>query len=170
MMVGAPVILVGQLVLTWPPYEAKLPAPFQIGAYERSTDLRTIDAAYWLTGAVGSKVNIVADHRESLLFEAIGGQKSPTIVAPLFETTMLTSYDLRLIRSEHVEYIIVDYRITDQIPAEGYDFDADPLSGRYSGPLPRQVLTKYNNALGVDRVFDDGSIVIYYVGNLQNAR
>ncbi len=170
MMVGAPVILVGQLVLTWPPYEAKLPAPFQIGAYERSTDLRTIDAAYWLTGAVGSKVNIVADHRESLLFEAIGGQKSPTIVAPLFETTMLTSYDLRLIRSEHVEYIIADYRITDQIPAEGYDFDADPLSGRYSGPLPRQVLTKYNNALGVDRVFDDGSIVIYYVGNLQNAR
>jgi hypothetical protein len=92
------------------------------------------------------------------------------IVAPLFETTTLTNYDLRLIRSEHIDYIIADYRITGQVPAEGYDFDRDPLGGSYSSPLPSVVLTKYDTAPGVDRVFDDGNIVIYYVGNLQNQR
>jgi hypothetical protein len=112
---------------------------------------------------VGVGKTVAATFQESAIFSANGGQHAQRNVATLFESESLRARDVGTIRALRVQYVIADYRMTTQLPAEGSYFDRDPLAGLYGRPLPRAVLSKFDAAPGVTRSFDDGKIVVYDV-------
>jgi hypothetical protein len=155
------VIAVGGIVTSWPPYSAKLPGPYQIAAFERSTDERTIATGSWIAQRLGPGKRIAADHRESLVLSAIGGATAPPGTTSLFENESFRTVDAAIVRKLGIQYVIADYRMTQQLPAEGAYFEFDPLAGHYANPLPLAALSKFDAISGVSRIFDDGVIVIY---------
>jgi hypothetical protein len=60
-----------------------------------------------------------------------------------------------------VHYVLVDLRLARSLPASGQYFPIDPHAGSYTHPLSLRGLTKFDQAPGVDRIYDDGNIVIY---------
>jgi hypothetical protein len=76
--------------------------------------------------------------------------------------------DLRFVESDavlaqrnRVSFVVVDKRITEQLPAVGYYFTDDPYKGLYSRPLPVATIDKFNSIAGVSRIYDDGTITIF---------
>src|ERR1035437_6619621 len=154
-------IVAGGILSTWPPYPGKLPGPYNVSAYDRSTDQRTIALGLWMAKELGGSNNFAADHRESLIVNAISGDQYISKPAGLFESETYTPADGSLVRMNKVKYIIADYRMTQELPADGAYFLNDPLSGYYSKPLPLATLNKFDHIAGISRVFDDGAIVVY---------
>jgi hypothetical protein len=157
------IIIVGAVPASYPGFASKLPAPYNVDAITRSYDRRTVLAGMWASDYLGPHAAIAADTTDSLMLEAIAGTPVIDQVATLFETGRFTSGDDELALSLKLGYIFTDYRLTTETPADGSNFGNDPLSGVYRSPLPRRALRKFNHERGLDRIFDDGSIVIYSV-------
>ena len=68
-----------------------------------------------------------------------------------------------------VQYLLVDLRLSTQLPAGGSYFPDDPQQGRHTAPIPRRSLTKFDGVPGIDRVYDSGDIVIYDVQGVLDA-
>jgi hypothetical protein len=154
-------IAVGGILATWPPYPGKLPGPYNIEAYERSTDQHTIDLGIWMSQVGETKQAFAADHRESLLVNAITGDGDVLDPSGLFQSTGFRSSDASFVRENDIGYVIADYRMTTELPGDGAYFLNDPLGGYYIRPLPAATLNKFNTIIGVSRVFDDGAIIVY---------
>ena len=159
--VGLIVITVGGVLAGWPALQAKLPAPYQVAAFERSTDQRTTTLASWSLATFGDSPIFAATHRESLIIQAISGQSPAAYPAGLFETESFRPIDAQLVQRSGIRFVIADQRMVRQIPAEGAYFAKDPLALKFARPLPAMVLGKFNTISGVQRIFDDGVIVIY---------
>ncbi len=157
----ATVVVVGGVAASYPPYSGKLPAPYNVNAYTRSADARTIALGNWMAASIGTSARIVGGHTQVLLLESIAGVKIVPDSASLFETESFTTESALLVQDLKINFVVADRRLTTEIPAGGANFDNDPLSGHYARPLPPKVLTKFDNITGVSRVFDDGVIVIY---------
>ena len=109
----------------------------------------------------GPSARTAGGHTEQLLLESIAGIQIVPDTANLFETEGFTAQDALLVQGLQVGYVVVDRRLTTEIPAMGFDFDDDPLSSDYTHPLPAAVLSKFDHIQGVSRIFDDGVIVVY---------
>jgi len=157
----ASVVVVGGVAASYPPYSGKLPAPYNVNAYTRSADARTIGLGTWMAATIGSSSRIAGGHAQVLLLESVAGIQIVPDAANLFETEAFTTDDAHLVQDLRIGFVVADRRLTTEIPAGGSDFDNDPLSGHYARPLPAQVLTKFDHIDGVSRVFDDGVIVVY---------
>ena len=159
------VVVVGGILSAWPPYPGKLPGPYQVAAYERSTDQRTIAVGAWMAHMLGPGKNFAADHREALMLAAMTGDNATPDTAALFEAESFRSSDVAVVEHQHTQYVIADYRMTMELPAEGSYFINDPLAGLYARPLPKQDLDKFNAIPGISRIFDDGTIAIFDIRN-----
>lgn len=158
------VIAAGGVLAGWPPFVAKLPSPYQIAAFERSTDQRTVSVGTWMLRSLPAMSIFGADRRESLIVQAISGHQPVTYPADLFESTTFRRIDAELVQRTGFRYLIADGRLVRQLPAEGSYFTGDPLKGTYARPLPTGVLAKFDSIAGVSRIYDDGVIVVYDLG------
>ncbi len=92
---------------------------------------------------------------------ALGHQANVHTVPTLFLDLKFTEADARLVKRTRVSFVVVDKRITEQLPTEGYYFTGDPYKGLYVSPLPAATIDKFNSIKGVSRIFDDGTITVY---------
>ncbi len=152
---------VGGIAGGYPNYYSRLPGPFLFSAFERSVDDHNLSAASWIASTLPPGGGLASDFFTGQMLGALGHEYDRKNVARLFLTTKFTTADYELIRSSHVQYVVIDRRMTRYRPTIGYYFAADPGRDFYSSPLPQIVIDKFDTIPGVSRIYDDGTIVIY---------
>ena len=70
----------------------------------------------------------------------------------------------QLVQRLHVHYLVVDRRLGTQLPQNDAYFENDPLAGRITEPLTSMQITKFDNLIDVDRLYDNGTVRIYRMG------
>lgn len=165
----AVVILISGITSGWPPYWQRLPpGRVLVSGNESAVEPESVAAAYWPEGLLPSGSNIAADHTNFTLMGAYGGQNMIPGMATLYHSKDFRDEDRALVEDGGIQYLVVDYRLSAQLPARGEYFPDDPLTFQYRDPLPIEALTKFDRVEGVHRVFDSGNIVVYDVRGVRH--
>lgn len=154
-------IFAGGITSGWPPAWERVPGPFQVSGYEASVGPQGVDAATWAGKHLPPYTNLAADLTNYSLFGTYGRQNSIRQVAPLFTSETYNCSDRRLVRSLDIRYLVSDIRLSEYLPASGAYFAQDPNAYRYTHPLTRQQLRKFDSVVGASRIYDGGPIVVY---------
>jgi hypothetical protein len=175
MAVWLAVVFSGASILGWAPVQS-LPGPYLVGADNRSVDAVSVAAASWTLDALGEHNTFAADLTNANLLGTYGDQNpvSGTSTEPmdlLFFSPTFDQTDLRILRRDHIRYVLVDRRLSTAVPLTGAYYAAgEPIAALDGRPIPASWLNKFNTVPGVNRVYDNGDIQIYDVGALLDAR
>jgi hypothetical protein len=127
-------------------------------------------AAEWAGKHLGPGHRFTADPANARLLAADASEfaiagTNPDVDAAMREEK-LEGWHVRLLRSLHVQYVLIDQRLISEDALAGYGFvtDASPQSWRATYP-PRSV-HKFDRQPAVSRLFDSGSVVIYDIRGL----
>jgi hypothetical protein len=169
--VAAIVLLgIGGVAGGWPPYYARLPGAFRVEAYERSIDQHNLDLAAWAANELPPEYGVASDFETANLLASLGHEAAPSGVADLFLSAKFSPSARKIVRDKRIDFIVVDKRLSQQLPADGSYFADDPRAGRYRAPIPTRDLDKFNDITGVSRVFEDGTMTVYALaGSLYTA-
>jgi len=152
-------LALGGITLGEPPYYARLPGSFLVEAWERSIDEHNLDLSQWAAAELPINTSISSDSITSSLLDSIGHQEALYTGGGLFAQADLTTAARRLVSKYKIAFVVVDKRLAEQLPADGFYF------GNQSSPnhskLPLRDLTKFNHIAGVSRIFNDGTISVY---------
>jgi hypothetical protein len=154
--------IIGELPAT------RQPGPFLVGAENRSISAQGLAAARFAANELPAHSRILVDRPNATLMASYGelnpvfGQIHGVPVTRVFFTKRFDPADRRVIRNDRIDYIMVDRRLTRELPVLGYYFEADE-AGAFSrtSPIPIPSLTKFNGAYGLNRVYTNGPITIY---------
>ena len=171
-LLWATVIFMGGIISGWPPW-ARLPGPYLVSADSRSIEPQGIAAAQWAGAHLDPTQRIAADRTNTLLLATYGHMNPVThqndnlYLAQLFLLPEITSYEQQLAAQVHLRYVLVDTRLSTQLPRVGVYFEAgEPNSNSYDEPASLAALTKFDRMPSVSRLFDSGDIRIYDVSRL----
>jgi hypothetical protein len=160
--VAAIVLLgVGGIAGGWPPYYALLPGGYRVDAWERSVDEHALDLALWARRELPPNYGVASDFVTSNLLASVGHEAAPSGVAKLFLTPRFEKSARTIVSHEKIDFIAVDDRWSQELPADGSYFANDPNADHYRSPIPPRDLDKFNQIAGVSRIFDDGKLVVY---------
>jgi hypothetical protein len=82
----------------------------------------------------------------------------------VFLEPSVTTVEYQTLCDGEVQYIMVDYRLTDNIPMLGYYYEIGELKeGRYTEPLLPGVFSKFDVTENFSRIYDNGKLMIYHV-------
>jgi hypothetical protein len=168
-------VFAGGIVSGDPP-QGRLPAPYHVAAEQLSIEPQGTDTAAWALEHLGPNNRLVADRTNAKLLGSIGGQYPVTAAnehlgtAYLMFNPTLTDVDLDLMRRAAIRYVVVDLRLSRDVPVYKYYFEnAEPDAGRHTTPIPLASLQKFDGMDGVTRIYDSGDIIIYDVRALVDA-
>lgn len=171
---AATIVFLGNIVLGSGPTSGQLPGPYEISADARSIDADNVAAAEWLATGVPADSVVYGDRTSGLLAAADGGQFTVRHVSTNIDASRLlldpeyTDKDVALIRQAGIDYLVVDTRLSDGLPHQQvYIENGEFGMNDRTGPVPAAALTKFASVPGVQRVYDNGSLVIYDVRGLQ---
>jgi hypothetical protein len=160
--VAAVVLLgIGSVAGGWPAYYARLPGAFRVEAWERSIDQHNLDLAAWAAKDLPPDYGVASDYQTASLLASLGDEAAPPGVGPLFLTANFSASARKLVRDKRVDFVVVDRRMSQQLPADGSYFADDPHAGQYRSPIPARDLDKFNHIAGVSRIFEDGTMTVY---------
>ena len=160
--VGAALVLVlNGMVNGWPPYWERLPGPFQVAGGERSVGPEQIASADWALAALGPGNRFATDEGDLPVLGSYGDQNPVSDDGFLYTSPRFTQAAAQQVQAQSIQYVLVDRRLSEMLPASGQYFPVDPNVGRYTRPLPRAGLTKFSHVPGVARIYDSGNIVVY---------
>jgi len=173
-VLGCTVLFLGNIVLGAGPTARQLPGPYEISSDARSVDASALAGAEWLSQGVPRNSVVYGDrtlgglaaaygHQETVLHVATNIDASQLLLAPTY-----TDVDRTLIQRAGLDYLVVDERISSGLPHQQVYIE----NGEYGGdgrttPVSGAALTKFSAVDGVDRLYDNGSIVVYDVGRLK---
>jgi hypothetical protein len=168
------VVFLGDIVLGAGPTAEQLPGPYEISADARSIDADNLAAATWEDAALPHDSPVYADRTSGLLAAAIGGQDTVLHVSTNIDASRLllaptvTSTDAALIRQTKLDYLIVDTRLSTGLPHQQVYIESGEYgeAGRTT-PVTAGALDKFAAVRGVERIYDNGSLVIYDVRGLR---
>jgi hypothetical protein len=161
----ATLLLVGARAGGWPPVWALLPGPYLVSGFERSIDASGLAATDWARSTLGPGHRFGGDITAVALTSTYGRQDPVRESAPLFAGERWSLTDDELAARIDLEYLWVDRRLAEQRPASGAYFEHDPRAGRHTAPLPVATVTKFDSLIDIDRVYDNGDVRIYRLGN-----
>ena len=161
----------GGAILSFP-RAGRLPGPYLVGADMRSVDQLSIATAQWAQDLLTPDNHIGADRVNGLLISTYGRQFQITRnyyginVPEIYYSSALGPSEEEIMREGDLRYLIVDLRLSDDLPLFGIYFEREESSKL---PLRIQALTKFDGVKDISRVYDSGDIVIYDVGLISNA-
>lgn len=156
-----PILIFNGLANGFPPYWERLPGPHQVAGFDRSVGPQEIAAARWALSALGPGNRFAADYGNTPIIGTYGDQNPLLNVGFLYTSPLYTASVAAEAQAQGIRYVLVDQRLSQSLPASGQYFPVDPNSGRYTHPVPRADLTKFEHSPGVACVYDDGDISIY---------
>ncbi len=165
------VIFLGNVVIGVGPQWARMPGPYLVAADARSVEPQGVEAATWARDRLGPGQRFAADRINRLLLASYGEQRAVTHVkdgldvSPLFFGAGYGTVQNEIVQRAEIDYVLVDQRLSTALPRVGIYFEApEPNALQHSAPVDPAALAKFDRLLGVDRLFDSGSIVIYRLG------
>lgn len=171
---AALVTFLGNIVLGAGPTAGQLPGPYQISADARSVDAANLSAARWLAGGIPPNSTVYGDRTSGLLAAADGGQNTVLHVSTNLDVSRLlldpqfTAKDVGLIKQAHIAYLIVDTRLSGGLPHQQFYIESGEFGANdRSGPVSAAALAKFASVSGVQRIYDNGSLVVYDVRGLR---
>jgi hypothetical protein len=147
----------------WPPYWEQLPGPYRVAGFERSVDGENVTAAWWTGEALGWRNRVAADVTGATLVSTYGRQDPVGEASALYYDPGWGLRDQQILQSLSIDYLWVDVRMSQQLPAGGAYFAVDPQAQQHVTPVPLDHLVKFDHIPGVSRVYDSGNIRIYDV-------
>jgi len=163
-------------IVSGDPPQGRLPAPYHVAAEQLSIEPLGTDTAIWALSNLGPNNRLIADRTNAKLLASIGGQYPVTAAnqhlgtAYLMFDLELTRVDLDLMRRAKIRYVVVDLRMSRDLPVYKYYFEnAEPDAGQHTTPVPLAALEKFDGLAGVTRIYDGGDIIIYDVRGLVDA-
>lgn len=163
-------IMVSGITSGWPTYWQRVPpGRALVSGYESGVEPESVAAAYWSQGLLPTGSRIAADENNLTLMGPYGGHYMLRGVGTLYYATEFRDEDRGFIEYDKVQFLVVDYRLSQQLPASGEYFPDDPLAFQHTHPLHIKALMKFDRAEGVHRVFDSGNIVVYDVRGVRHA-
>jgi hypothetical protein len=143
----------------------RFPRPAETAAGPETVTGDSIAAAQWFDRRAGRYNPFVADNGSQLVFATFGFQQAVTygnwlpFVAPTTPKIADRLHDLG------VKYVVIDRRVTRLPPRYGYYFGQEELYSAglaFSGRVfPRRLLDRFDDVPTLDRIYDNGNIVIY---------
>ncbi|NJL06195.1 MAG: hypothetical protein HC911_15080 [Chloroflexaceae bacterium] len=156
-------LFIASITAGWPPYWGRLPGPYLVSASERSVTPEGIAAGQW-AAQLGRGKRWATDFTHYMMVGAYGAQDPIFNASAVLLTPTMGDAERDFVRWADLDFILIDERLSTDLPQRGYFFDGDdPDIFRYTEPLERDLLTKYQRTPGVSRIYDSGNLVIYTV-------
>jgi hypothetical protein len=166
------VIFMGGIVVSYPQW-GRYPGPYLAAADTRSVEVKGIMAAVRIRQMLGEHNRIAGDRINGLLMISFGNQEQVAgytdgVNAPgMFLSPAFGASELEVLCKGRIQYVVVDYRLTQQLPMIGYYYeDKENNEAPHLTPMEEQALQKFERASFADRIFDSGDVVIYDVRRL----
>lgn len=162
-------VLLGGITSGWPPHWERLPGRYLVSGFESSVEPKGVATAQWALGWLFAGNRIAADETNYTLMGTYGQQDTMRGVAELYYSPTFRDADRDLVAQAAIRYVLVDRRMSQQLPADGEYFPDDPLTHQHTRPLPIENLDKFDHVTGTHRIYDSGDIVIYDLQGSQYA-
>ena len=157
-------VFIGQVTVGTAFYQ-RLPEQSHVQGYPWSMQLDVISAAKWARHNLGIGQRFGANQIDSFALAAYGEQNTlpQDSVWPIFFAKEIDSTVVESIKAGQVRYLLVDWRMTQGVPATpGYYFSpAEPGAGEYRHAFPAAALKKFASADCIRLVYDSGPIQIF---------
>jgi hypothetical protein len=169
----AVVVVAGGVAVSWQ-YSERLPQDPSAPGVPHETSDGALAAYAWSDSALGRGRRFASDFLDHLGLAAYGLQRP--LYAPddhvsawqILEPPDVSPEVRRAIAAGRVEYVLIDRRLSQGIPASGYYFDkGEPGAGAFTRPIAPAVLAKFDHVAGAARVYDNGVQQIYAVSALR---
>lgn len=169
----ATIVVLGGVAVSWQ-YSERLPqnqaspaVPYELGA-------KAIDADRWAATELGPGHRFASDFLDHLGLATYGEQRplwAPVDGASAWQILLPTRVEGQVraaIARGHVQYVMIERRLSNGIPASGFYFDkGEPQAGSRRRPISPAILGKFDSTPGVDRLYDNGEQQIYKVAALR---
>ena len=137
-----------------------------MGCSPRATQLRIGRGTSW-----DPTTGFIADYSNKLLLGSFGEQYIVDGVSWVYISPKLsTTAELADLVKRGVDFIVVDDRLTTDVPRIGHYFEPGEPDSPWAEPMPASNLTKFDQEPCLNRVFDSGHITIYAVSDPRAAR
>jgi hypothetical protein len=160
------VVLIGGVISGWP-WDAQLAKPLRVSAEGKTISSPPLAMAEWAKKE-GPEGNYAAAAADANLLLVPGGRsvttgKNPDVEDILTNPTM-EPWQLRTLRENDLRYVVTDRREVSNDSLQGYFF---PLIGDegFDKLLEPGVAEKFSGVAGTGRIYDNGSIAIYELGD-----
>lgn len=162
----ATLLFAGGITSGWPPAWERLPGRFLVDGFESGMSERGLAAARFASRVLGPGNRIAADFTNYTLLGTYADQDVVAGANHLFYAPRFDPADAALVRRLSIGYVLVDRRTTvPPVPPNGYfPFGTSPA------PIPAGALEKFDHVDGVDKIYADGSIIIYDLRGSRYAR
>jgi hypothetical protein len=161
--VYAGLLLMGAFIVATPAW-ARLPGPFLVGGDTGGVQAESYAASSWAREVLGPDKRFIADYSNKLLLGSFGEQYIVDGASWVFVSPKLSPQEeLADLINRGVEYIVVDDRLTTDVPRNGHYFEPGEPESPWKSPLPAAHLAKFDREPCLNRVFDSGHITIYAV-------
>ena len=166
--VTATVIFAGGITSGSPPW-SRLPGPYLVSADPRSVEAQGLTTADWARETLGENNRFAGDRINSVIMGSFGMQtmvfkedREGERVTAVFFAPTLDDHVKQVIRTGNIHYLIADYRLTTMRPYLSYYFEAgEPIPPGPSHIFEERAFDKFDGVPEINRVFDNGNIVIY---------
>jgi hypothetical protein len=159
-------ILVGNRTSGLPAY-VTVPGKFQVEAFEGGIDPAGVRAARWASDNLPVNAKVACDWTPCSLLGSYGRQLTYSDVPDIFYSPSFDAQTLATLSDRGIDFVLVDRRITSQVPI-GHDyFNSESATQQAATPLPPSGLEKFDRSPQVDRIYDGGPVVAYDVRRLR---
>jgi hypothetical protein len=153
---------------------ALLPGPYRVSADSRSITPEGVAAARWVRKSLPFDRRMLTDAGNKGLMAAYGlqnpqgGLSLGRPVAAIFSAHRLGPGVIKMIAYDDLEYLVVDLRLSRELPRSGRYFDSGEASAP-TEPLRAEALEKFSHSRLLDKIYSSGNIRIYSAQPLLNA-
>ena len=169
-------VFIGGVTVSWQ-YSEQLPPSKMYSGVPNDVDSQAASAATWTAAVLGVNRRFASDQIDDLALATYGYQRilwrgvDGVSAWQIFLPNTLTPAVVDAVRRGHVQYLLVQSRLTRGIPSSGIYFNkGEPDSGKRRAPLSPASLTKFDYADGVSRLLDTGDIRVYDVRHIHPNR
>ena len=146
----------------------RFPGPFVFGSDTRSVSAELVGLAAWFDKNIGTNQHLVSDRYTDLVLvrDADAEPASPAISFPTYDLYFNVgppgSYLVYELSSSGYAYLIIDKRMSHELPEVGVFFEPDePYAYQGSDPITQPNLDRYDYLPWTTEVFDSDDYAVY---------
>lgn len=151
-----------------------VPSRYKVAADSQSVEPMGIETALSIKTWLGPRNRFASDRINRMLLALYGRQTVVTTIQDRVDTSRLFAsnetgdYEHALIKEARLDYLLVDLRLSRSLPGVGVFFEKGEPAEVHQSPLSAAALLKFNREPNVNRIFDNGTLVLFDVRGIRD--